>query len=435
MTTKYALTLALTGALCACGDNEPAPTPVDDTSTSARITRPTLEGRAVLPALTFAAGPPAGTRLSGDPAPAPPNTINGVPIPFASQPVQGFSAIIEGDGDTFWAMPDNGFGRRENSDDFLLRVYQVRPSFKTRQGGSGAVGVAGFVSLRDPDHRIDFPITNQAHSARLLTGADLDPESLRRAPDGSLWFGEEFGPFLVHTDASGVVLEAPIELPDSDSPSGVVRSPQNLRLQPGEVPTIDRSSGIEGLGQWRHLLYPMLEGPLNKDVDAGDARLRRIYEYDTAARRYTGRTFKYRTRDDFMSVHDLTAIDQHRMLVTETDDNEGAVLLSDPARHKKIYRIDLRRVDAAGILIKEEVVDLVNIADPDHLSLPGRPGDVGLGDPFAFPFITIEGVLPLGGNRLLVSNDNNLPSSLGRNPALPDNNELIVIKIPGLPGN
>lgn len=51
-----------------------------------------LEGRAVLPAQTFAPGPISGTLLGSAP-------INGVPIPFPSQPVQGVSAVLDaGDG-------------------------------------------------------------------------------------------------------------------------------------------------------------------------------------------------------------------------------------------------------------------------------------------------------------------------------------------------
>src|SRR6266545_4260891 len=60
-----------------------------------------LEGRAVLPAQTFAPGPVSGTLLGSTP-------INGVAVPFASQPVQGVSAVLDAGGGDYWIMEDNG---------------------------------------------------------------------------------------------------------------------------------------------------------------------------------------------------------------------------------------------------------------------------------------------------------------------------------------
>lgn len=60
----------------------------------------------------------------------------------------------------------------------------------------------------------NIPVDPSIRAARLLTGADFDIESIRRAADGTLWFGDEFGPYLIHTDAKGRVLEAPIPLPN-----------------------------------------------------------------------------------------------------------------------------------------------------------------------------------------------------------------------------
>ena len=44
--------------------------------------------------------------------------------------------VDNGDG-TFWAMPDNGFGAKGNSADFLLRLYHVTPEWETADGGAG----------------------------------------------------------------------------------------------------------------------------------------------------------------------------------------------------------------------------------------------------------------------------------------------------------
>lgn len=183
-----------------------------------------LAKRAVLPAATFAPGPTAGRQLTGP--------VNGVQVPFVGQqPVQGFSSIAELCDGTFLVMCDNGFGSLENSADFVLRVYRIRPRFKTPFGGRGTIDVLSFLELSDPEHHIPFAITNHFSRDRKLTGADFDIESMIVANDGSLWFGDEFGPFLLHTDRCGRLIEAPIALPDFDNPGQDVRSPQSPRSE------------------------------------------------------------------------------------------------------------------------------------------------------------------------------------------------------------
>jgi hypothetical protein len=100
--------------------------------------------------------------------------------------------------------------------------------------------------------------------------------------------------------------------------------------------------------------------------------------------------------------------------------------------HKQAFVIDLRKTDASGALVKRAVLDLENLRDPALISLPARPGDVGLGDPFAMPYQTIEAILPLGDeDKVAIVNDTNF-GSMGRNPALPDYSDFIVTTVPGL---
>jgi hypothetical protein len=371
----------------------------------------TLLARAILPADAYQPGPPSGAFISPD---------NGVTTPFPSQPLPGFSAVLDAGHGEFWAMPDNGYGSKANSGDFLLRVYRIRPDFETARGGSGSVAVLGFIQLRDPDGKLPFALFR---ADRLLTGADLDIESLRRARDGTLWFGDEFGPFLVHTDATGKVLEAPISLPG-------VQSPQNPFLPSPDAWTIRASRGFEGMAASidGKTLYPMLEGALRSDPDP---RRRILNEFDLRSGAYTGRTWQYRVDAAFPDavIGDLTAVDQHRFVLIERDDAQGAEALQ-----KKIYLIDLRRLDAEGFLQKRLVLDLLRIRDPEGISLPARPGEFGVGDPFSFPLQSVESLEVLGGERLLVASDNNYPFSDGRWIARdrPDDTELIVVHAPAL---
>lgn len=187
----------------------------------------TLVGRAILPAATLTAGDTSGRQIG-------PRAINGQAVPFVDrQPVQGFSAILQAPSGRFLTVTDNGFGSMENSADFHPRVYTLEPSFKTHEGGSGRIEVLNSFTLRDPDRQLPYTITEAFTPERRLTGADLDPESFRRAPDGTFWFGDEFGPFLVHTSADGKVLEPPIPLPDFDRPGQEIRSPQNPLSEEG----------------------------------------------------------------------------------------------------------------------------------------------------------------------------------------------------------
>ena len=371
---------------------------------------PRLEARAILPADASARAP----------FPAAPDT-DPAPARRSRQPVGGFSALTQARGrDAFWAMPDNGFGSKANSRSFLLRVYRVRADFETARGGKGDVEVLDSVTLRDPRGKVPFEIVNEDTRKRLLTGGDFDPESMRQDRNGDLWFGEEFGPFIVHTDSTGRVLEAPIPLPDVKSPD----YPADYR-SPYEGPAnLGRSNGFEGmaLSQDGRTLLPVLEGAVAGD----DPLVRRIYEYDIRRGRYTRARREYRVADPSFLVSDFTALDRDRYVALERDNFEG-----EEAMHKRGFVVDFAAERRDRSVAKREVLDLLDLADPAEISLPGRPGDVGLGDPFSMPYQTIEAVLPLGEDRLAIVNDTNFGST-GRNPDLPDYSDFVVAGVPRL---
>jgi glycerophosphoryl diester phosphodiesterase len=380
---------------------------------------PTLVGRAVLPADALAAGPPSGAALGT-------GTINGIAFPRPSQPVIGFSAVVAGrERGEYLAMPDNGFGNKANSADFLIRAYYVRPDFKTARGGSGAVDVDSdpgeFIEFRDPDHRIGFPIVNEATDERRLTGADIDPESLQRGKNGDLWVGDEFGPWILHFDATGRLLDPPYATP------GGLMSPANPFLG-GQPATQPNSRGYEAMGISPNgaFLYAALEGATV--AEAGSTR-RIVFEFSIHDRAFTGRTWSYRTEQPAYMVADMWAIDRHHLVVIERDAGRGLT-----ATFRNVYVVDLTAVDAAGALVKTLAVDLTAIPDPGLVSLPEiHPGDVGLGNPFRVTCESVESVHQVSGAKLLITCDNNLPNT-GRNPVIADDTELIVVMVPDLRG-
>ena len=430
-----------------------------------------LVGRTVLPAATFAPGATSGQflALNNDGTISKVNA-NGEAVPFVApngQPVQGFSAVLPGPkAGTYLVMVDNGYGSKANSPDSLLRFYAVEPDFQTGkiypvdlQTGARLSSFTdkSLFQLNDKNGKLKgfqtivadltnypnsdlvqaggIPVDPAIKSGRLLTGADFDLESFRRVADGSYWFGEEFGPFLLHVGADGTLLEAPIPTPNplsgtqpfvqsADNPAFANLSEAD-KVKSANLP---RSKGFEGtaLSLDGTKLYTLLEGPL-----VGDPKQDRllISEFDLKSEKYTGKTFSYKLDAPFPSraIGDMTAINSHEFLVIERDNGQGDAsnpAFPSPAQSKKIYKIDLNKVDANGFVKKELVADLLDLADPKDIG--GSATQNGI---FTFPFTTIEDVLPLDKQTLLVINDNNYPFSIGRTPGQADNNEFIKIHL------
>ncbi|WUI00863.1 esterase-like activity of phytase family protein [Spirillospora sp. NBC_00431] len=357
--------------------------------------RPTLTGWAELPAETYVPGSePSGSALGTEP-------VNGVRPPFPGQPVQGVSGVVRNADGSFLALADNGYGRKETSADFLLRVNRLEPDF--RHGRVRAAG--GGITLSDPHRHTHFPLTRPD---RVLTGADFDPESIVRAPDGTYWIGEEFGPYVLHFDRAGRLLERPIPVPGAKSP----KSPE---LEPGEKPNLGGSKGLESLAisPDGRTLYPMLEGTVTGDTP-GDLR---VYEFDRRRAAFTGRRWTYRMRTPQLSVADLISVGRGRFLAIERDQLKG-----DEAAVKKVHLVDLADRDGDGLADKTEIVDLLNIANPRGL---GTPGPV-----FRFPFFTIEALTVFDDRTIGVLNDNNFPFDATRVAGRADGTEFIKVRLP-----
>jgi hypothetical protein len=432
-----------------------------------------LAARSVLPSATFRAGsPPSGAFFTAQ------NRIdtaaNGVPAPatgavFSSQPVQGVSAVIPAGHGQYWALADNGYGTRDTSADWQLPIYRMDLGL----GTSSPPQLLDTVLLSDPGRYVPWktvcdptvgtdlppftfnvlPTTKPAAcgadpGARLLTGFDFDPESIEVDRAGTFWIGDEFGPFVLHADRHGRLLEAPIAAPG-------VKSPQNptLNVAVGERPTVAQSRGLESMAidPSRRHLYPMFEGAVRHD-DPQDVR---ILELDLRTHRYTHSFKRVRlempgakvnlstltlvggspaypgsvapTGTGGESAPELTAVNSHQFLMLERDGAGDAVAAP---RFKKVFLVDTADVGNGGYVDKRLLVDLMAVPDPAHI------GDDG--DFFRFPFNTIESVHVVSPDTILTANDNNYPFSNARSrsrtnertgPLAPDDNEFILIKL------
>lgn len=355
---------------------------------------------AQLPADTLIPGPTSGQFIK---------PVNGRQPPFVDQqPVQGFSALIKADHDDYFVLSDNGFGTRDNSSDYLLSIYRITPDFRTAAGGSGSIRVDSIINLRDPDGYLPYPATRP--DDRLLTGADLDPESFRRVADGSFWIGEEFNPSLLHFSADGSLLAPPFMLMglySADNPSGKRAS-------------LPRSRGFEGMaisadGKW---LFPMLEGALQNSGPGLNIYTFDIHEQIFVNQHADRPSFSYRLDEGASAIGDFTMFSDSAGLVIERDSGEGKKALL-----KKIYRVDFGQLDAEGFLRKSLVADLLHIKDPYDLN---RDGDTL----FTFPFWTIEGLVILNSTTLGIVNDNNYPLGQARDDSgtQADGTEFILIE-------
>lgn len=383
----------------------------------ARAAHTELVGRSILPAETYRPGSaPSGFFQTGTTA---------VPRPYPGQPVQGFSGTHRNADGSYLVMTDNGFGNKANSPDAELVVNRIRPDSVT--GRTAHLGTE-FV-LSDPDHHVSWPIWRDGPCAaapslptgytcpppdRVLTGWDFDPESMQVAPDGTFWFGDEFGPFLLHTDGTGRLLHAPVPTPG-------VKAPQNPTLAAGETPNLASSRGFEGMAispNGKHL-YPMLEGSTAEDKAAGLGSDLRIYEvavdHDTGAT-FTGELWRYRMEHPGNSLGDFIAVNHHQFLVIERDQGEGST-----ARFKAVFLVDLKDRDHDGYADKELLVNLMAVPDPKGVGGPGAF--------FTFPFVTIEAVELIDEHTIAVMNDNNFPGTGGRSATRPDNNEYIEVSL------
>jgi glycerophosphoryl diester phosphodiesterase len=152
--------------------------------------------------------------------------------------------------------------------------------------------------------------------------------------------------------------------------------------------------------------------------------VRRVYRYDRRGGEFT-RPADYVVDSPARLIADAQVVGRDQLLVIERDAGRGVDALARP-----VYKVDLASFGTATT--KSLVVELAAVADPDLVSLPEiHPGDVGLGDPFKVTCESIESLLVLRGNRMLLTCDNNFPNT-GRNPTLADDTEMIVVSARGI---
>jgi len=319
------------------------------------------------------------------------------------QIVQGFSAVLKtAVKDQFYFLVDNGFGYKNNSADSLLRLYEIDIDFSKKGNKSNNVKINRYINFKDPDKKLGYKIQADLNhyydltsnpevpsvikANRLLTGADVDPESIQVDKKGHFWIGDEFGPFLIEADVNGKLVAPEYALEG-------VRSPDNPYINSSET-NMGSSAGFEAMAinPSRDTLYPMLENSLKGD----DNKSLRLYQFDIAKKKYKPEYFFYKLDENATNASDMVAVNDHQFLVLER--NTATKTYDHP--FKKIFLIDIQNIENAAYVKKTELVDLMQLNDPDDLNGDGE-------QIYAFAYSHIEDLLVVDSETLLIANDNN----------------------------
>ncbi|WP_105437329.1 esterase-like activity of phytase family protein [Neorhizobium sp. T25_13] len=366
--------------------------------------------------------------------------VTDVKLPLDGQPIQGFSGIKAMADGTFWTLSDNGFGGKSNSSDAMLFLHQMKFDWAANKAE-----VVKNIFLSDPNKIAPFPIVTEASETRYLTGADFDIESIQPVADG-FWLGEEFGPYLIKVDMQGRLTDVIATTVDGKP----VTSPDSplVQLQANPVAkapafNVKRSGGYEGLAMSKDggKLYGLLEGPRYKEdgkvEDAEGLTALRVIEFDVASKKWTGRSWLYPLSKGGEAIGDFNMVDATTALVIERDNGAGTAdkpcadpakpeptCFNAPAKHKRVYKIEMTDANVGKAVRKIGYIDLMNIQDPDNKKKAGSVAGV-----YDMPFVTIENVDVIDATHIIIGNDNNLPFSAGRAVDKADNNEFSVLEV------
>jgi hypothetical protein len=162
----------------------------------------------------------------------------------------------------------------------------------------------------------------------------VDTEGMAALADGTFWIGDEYGPYLLHLDASG--RESERLSPFGKNPHG--------RALPRVLARRRLNYGIEGLAATPDgtLLIAAMQSALDnpsRDVRAA-TRSTRLITLDP--RNGATRQFVYLRERPEHSVTEIAALSATVFLVIERDDGFASDP-GQPAQHKRIYRVDIGR--------------------------------------------------------------------------------------------
>ncbi len=163
----------------------------------------------------------------------------------------------------------------------------------------------------------------------------LDSESIRVAPDGTVWVSDEYGPFILHFTAQGQQIGS-LPLPvgfqiANPSSNGANETAQNSL---GRV----TNKGMEGIAisPDGKTLVGVMQAPLIQDGGAASIN-DRILVYDLTQPSAEPKQYLYQLDSTSTSISEILAVNSHKFLVDERNSSAGASGI------KKLYLIDFNQ--------------------------------------------------------------------------------------------
>lgn len=222
----------------------------------------------------------------------------------------------------------NSSGAAELLDTLELKDLKGRPVTGLPNKGFGATG--------ETPYALDGSIVALDPDGDGLAGYDesgIDSEGLVALRDGSFWVSDEYGPHMVHFDASGR------EIGRINPFASDARNRPGRRL-PAELATRWPNRGMEGLAitpDGMTLVGLMQSNLHNPDRSVGSINLTRIVTVHLE----TGVTAQYLYRQDAVGLanSEIVALSATRFLVIERDTKFHGI--DTGVVRKNVYRIDL----------------------------------------------------------------------------------------------
>ena len=377
---------------------------------NARVVEPTLVQRATLSADFLAPGPPSGALAT---------PANGRTGPFPGQVIPGFSGMIDNGDGTFWAMPDNGFGAKGNSADFLLRLYHITPEWETgrrrcRRDRGRRVHLAA--RSRPPDPVPD----RQRGDARAAAHRRRLRHRVGRAARGRHASGSARSSGRSCSTSTPPASCSPRR---SSSPTASRRPTRSC--SPARSPRVRSSRGFEAMARSQRrpaccTRSSRARSPTTRSRGAGSST-----SSTPAPSAYTGRTWQYETDTDDNVIGDAFTVRGRRAPAHRARRLRGpgvgdqAALRDRPAPHRR------RRLRREGAGRRPAAAS----PTPTASASPRRPARTASATRSRSRCSRSRSSCSCATDGILVGNDNNYPGSNGRVPGTPDDTEMIVLDL------